>query len=305
MNTVYFSNIPADLTCKPNWVAWGVPWEELKAPFKPEALLHFQAVPAKAGAPATWGTFEAAQKCVSMGLAKGIGYEFDGSGVYGIDLDHVISDGVVTQEARRIVRQLASYTEISPSGTGLHIFVTAPGVNITRHRKKGGFIEIYSAQRYFTVTGDVCGDYRAIQARPNVLQMLHDKYLLPIPDKAPAPSIPSANVTRSSDDTLQRGLMKDHVLRACWNGERRYGDESGSDQALMNKLAYWLNADQPAMIAAFLQSPYYGQKDEAHKRKCQRVDYLPNTAKSACAVLRSTEHEDTQRRQRQARAIIR
>ena len=63
----------------------------------------------------------------------------------------------------------------------------------------------------------------------------------------------------------------------------------------MNKLAYWCNANPQAMIAAFLRSPYFASKDEAHKRKCQRADYLPNTAKAACASLRSTAREDTER----------
>jgi len=48
------------------------------------------------------------------------------------------------------------------------------------------------------------------------------------------------------------------------------------------------------MIAAFMQSPYFAQKDEVHKRKCQRVDYLPNTAKTACDGLRSTAYADMQ-----------
>jgi len=68
----------------------------------------------------------------------------------------------------------------------------------------------------------------------------------------------------------------------------------------MNKLAYWCNANPDAMLAAFLQSPYYEQKDDAHKKKCQREDYLPRTAQAACAGLRSTAREDTARwRQRQ------
>ncbi len=94
-------------------------------------------------------------------------------------------------------------------------------------------------------------------------------------------------------DYLRRGLEKDPILRACWNGERRCGDESASDQALMNKLAYWCNANPEPMMAAFLQSPYFSQKGDAHQKKCRRPDYLPNTAKTACATLRSTAHEDT------------
>jgi len=63
----------------------------------------------------------------------------------------------------------------------------------------------------------------------------------------------------------------------------------------MNKLAYWCNAAPSAMIAAFLQSPYFAQKNEAHQRKCHRADYLPNTVKAACATLHSTAQEDTAR----------
>ena len=63
----------------------------------------------------------------------------------------------------------------------------------------------------------------------------------------------------------------------------------------MNKLAYWCNADPDAMIGAFLQSPHYAQKDEAHKHKCQRSDYLPNTARKAATTVYSTAQVDYER----------
>lgn len=295
-----YNNIPKTLTEKPNWVVWGVPGEPLKAPFQPQPLLRLDAVPAKSGIPTTWGRFESAKQCVERGLALGIGYEFDGRtspasfGIYGVDLDHVIENGEITPEAMDIVKELNSYTEISPSGRGLHIFVCAEGANITRHRRQGGFVEIYSNARYFTVTGNVLGGYDHIASRSAVLQQIHDQYLLPEPPRA-ALSTALPAPTQDTIETLQRGLTKDPVLRACWHGERRSGDESASDQALMNKLAYWCNANIPAMVAAFLQSPYYTQKDEVHKRKCEREDYLPNTAAAALSTLRSTAEQDTAR----------
>jgi putative DNA primase/helicase len=290
-----YQNIPGLLRAKPNWVVWGVVGEPLKAPFTPAALLRLSTVPAKSSVPETWGSFEAAAECVRRGLARGIGYEFDGNGIYGVDLDHVISDdGAVKPEAQAIVEGLASYTEVSPSGRGLHIFVTTDNANITRHRKQGGFVEIYSNARYFTVTGNVYGGFARIEDRTDELQALHDRYLLPKPIQQSTTAI-FVDSPQSADEYLRRGLVKDAVLRSCWNGERRRGDESASDQALMNKLAYWLSADPQAMIAAFLQSPYYAQKDEAHQRKCRRADYLPKTAKAACATLRSTAREDTER----------
>ena len=309
-----YINIPEILTRKPNWVVWGVIGESLKAPFQPGSLLRLNNIPAKSGVPDTWGTFESAVKCVRLGLAAGIGYEFEQrdailrgreapnsplerSVIYGIDLDHVIENGVIKPEAKSIVEKLASYTEVSPSGHGLHIFVAADNANITRHRKQGGFVEIYSNARYFTVTGNLYGDYNRIENRPAELQRLHDQYLLPEPIKIVSPTY-SVESPQNAGSFLQRGLLKDPVLRSCWNGERRRGDESASDQALMNKLAYWCNADPQAMIAAFLQSPYYAEKDDAHKRKCQRSNYLRGTANAACASLRSTAREDTERYQR-------
>jgi putative DNA primase/helicase len=289
-----YQNIPDILRVKPNWVVWGVAGEPLKAPFNPAALLRLSTVPAKSGVPDTWGSFEAAAECVSKGLAKGIGYEFDGGGLYGVDLDHVISGGAATPEAQAIVEGLASYTEVSPSGHGLHIFVTAEGANITRHRRQGGFVEIYSNARYFTVTGNVYGGYDRINHCPAELQWIHDRYLLPEPTKEKA-FVYSVESPQDTGAFLIRGLEKDTVLNSYWNGARRMCDESASDQALMNKLAYWCNANQPAMLAAFLQSPYFTEKDDAHKQKCRRADYLPNTAKNACATLRSTAREDTER----------
>jgi len=298
-------NIPELLTKQRQWVVWGVSGRPLKAPFNPESLFKLKIVPAKSGIPETWESFDAAVRCVERGLACGIGYEFNGKGIYGVDLDHVISSGgEITPQAREIVEGLASYTEISPSGKGLHIFVIADNVNISRHRKQGGFVEIYDNARYFTVTGNVYGGYNRLNHRLAELQQLHDRYLLSEPPLAALTSqsvipVPPVESPQNADYYLQRGLDKDPVFRACWNGEHRRGDESASDQALMNKLAYWCNANPDAMIAAFLQSPYFAGKDENHKKKCERADYLPNTEKTACATLRSTAREDTERYKRE------
>jgi 3-oxoacid CoA-transferase subunit A len=44
-------------------------------------------------------------------------------------------------------------------------FVLAPGADITRHRKKDCFLEIYSEGRYFTVTGNVLDGVKNIETR--------------------------------------------------------------------------------------------------------------------------------------------
>ena len=302
-----FNNIPAMLKLHPNWVAWGIRDASPKAPFNPESLLLDRPSPAKAGVRETWGSYLAATECVMRGLAQGIGYEFDGC-VYGVDLDNVIENGTLTSQALEVVEKLSSYTEVSPSGKGLHIFVLAPDANIMRHRKKDFFLEIYKEGRYFTVTGDVYGDVNNIETRSAELQAVHDKFLLP--DTArnvvylPSQPVQSAEQERF----LNIGLERDKVFAALWAGQRRNGNESADDIALMNKLAYWCNADPDAMIRAFLSSPYHSQKDEAHKRKCQRPDYLPKTAQKACSTVYSTavaDYERWQQNRKQQRYAVR
>lgn len=291
-----YANIPGQLKQRPNWVVWGIRDEPPKAPYNPTSLLFGYPQPAKAGVMETWGTFESALQCVSTGLAKGIGYEFNGRALYGVDLDSVLNGGTLTPQAREIVNMLDSYTEVSPSGKGLHILANAYDVSISRHRRKGGFLEIYNDLRYFTITGNVYGDLRPIKPRSGELQRIHDQWLLPAPDIAQrAPAYQPDNSIGDAMELLHVGLSKDPIMRACWQGEHRRGDESSSDQAFMNKLAYWCSANQSAMIQAFLASPYHAQKDDFHKRKCQRSDYLPKTASHACASLRSTAQEDHRR----------
>lgn len=73
-----------------------------------------------------------------------------GQGLIGVDLDHCIKDSKLSDFAMEVIKQLDSYTEISPSGKGVHILLYGnPGID--NIRTKG--IEIYTAKRYFTFTG--------------------------------------------------------------------------------------------------------------------------------------------------------
>jgi hypothetical protein len=73
----------------------------------------------------------------------------------GVDLDKAIdSDGNIKAWAADIVRTLNSYTEISPSGTGLHIWVRGGLPHGGRQKRiEDGRLEVYEKARYFTVTG--------------------------------------------------------------------------------------------------------------------------------------------------------
>src|ERR1039458_7791360 len=86
--------------------------------------------------PATWLTFADAQRRARIN-GFGIGFAFaKGDQLCGIDLDNVRNPATaeLLPMAREIVRRVASYTEVSPSGRGLHIIARAKLPRDTRHK---------------------------------------------------------------------------------------------------------------------------------------------------------------------------
>ncbi|MCL4296227.1 MAG: hypothetical protein KJ077_10885 [Anaerolineae bacterium] len=122
----------------------------------------------------TWGTFEAACKAVSRHQLDGIGFVFTlAAGIIGVDLDSCIVDDQMQPWASQIVAELDSYTEVSPSGSGVHILLrgTLPPTGC-----KAGRIEVYSWGRFFTVTGQLwSGAPASIQTRQGEIWAFHQR----------------------------------------------------------------------------------------------------------------------------------
>jgi putative DNA primase/helicase len=76
----------------------------------------------------------------------------------GIDLDHCYVDGQLEGRAGTILAAARSYGEKSPSRNGLHI-LGLESVGTTKANSGPVGLEIYSAARYFTVTGDAVNTF--------------------------------------------------------------------------------------------------------------------------------------------------
>ncbi len=99
----------------------------------------------------TWSPFEKAVAAYVRGGWNGIGFVFSSGDPYtGIDLDNVRNPdtGELTEWAGKVIEAFGGYSEVSPSGKGVHIYVKAD----VPSRKRLG-IEVYSMKRFFTVTG--------------------------------------------------------------------------------------------------------------------------------------------------------
>ncbi len=305
-----FENIPESLKALDQWVCWGKPGKPPKIPYNPVT-----GYPAKAGQPETWTSFSKAAEAVKAGKYKGVGFELNNNGIVGIDLDNVVDPktGYIVPEAKNIVTDLDSYTEISQSGKGLHVLVKAD-LELTENRsklqdcnilgEKWPGIEIYNKKQYLIITGDRYGENKDIEERNAITKATVDYYFKPqdtteytdIQRNTTVGAMDTAGIpmvsTTGPADQLKIGLEKDSKLKALWNGDRPNGNESADDQGLMNKLAYWCSCNPAAMREAFLNSPHTSSKDPEHQKKLNRKDYLKRTIETAIKSCKSTAAED-------------
>src|SRR5262249_10505908 len=106
------------------WVLWKYVWAEkqknwTKVPFIAAGQVSQHA---KCNDPSTWRIFNEA--LLLAGHADGMGIVFTDS-YCGVDLDCCRNreTGAIAPWAERLVKKFDSYTEVSPSGQGLHIIV--------------------------------------------------------------------------------------------------------------------------------------------------------------------------------------
>ena len=274
--------IPEQLRNLPQWVCWGAPGKPRKMPYNPRT-----GYPAKAGQPDTWADFATAMQAVSSGRYEGVGFEFH-NGIVGVDFDHCIQDGKLDPWVATWVEILNSYTEVSPSGTGLHVICIGklPGPSVKRPEA-----EMYDSARYFTMTGNAYTPVRPVRAAQDALELLYEE-LHAKQNKTAQKASEGLSAQSGISDCMQTGLARDPVLAALYRGDRPNGNESADDMALLNKLAYWCNRDPDAMQAAFFASGHYQSKDDAHKKKAQRRDYLPRSIEKAVQNCARTAAED-------------
>jgi putative DNA primase/helicase len=149
-----------------------------------------------------------------------------------------------------LVRNFNSYTEISPSGKGLHIIIK--GKLPAKGRRKDG-IEIYDKARFFTVTGNRMADSpNTIADGGEAINSLYDKFFTPkVEDKKSIEKdIPADN---EKIQTLFRGDYQD------------YNSQSEADLALCQYLSMKFGNDADVIDKCFRESALFRPKwDEAH-----------------------------------------
>lgn len=143
-----FDTMPPELRSLSRWVT-----HRAKCPYDPSMLNSKASVTD----PNTWGSFSQAEASFRDGDYDGVGFVLAGDGVVGIDLDHVVMDGVPQSAAMELLAGIgAQFVEMSPSGTGLHAWGLWSDPFPGRRGKLDNIsVELYSRERYLTMTGHV------------------------------------------------------------------------------------------------------------------------------------------------------
>jgi len=228
--------IPQELKDLNQWVVWQYADREGKRT-KPLYDVNTGKY-ASTNKPETWTTFTDAEFASAIHTEKyhGLGFVFRHTPehpIIGIDFDNVLHDGNVDAYALAVLRALGNpYTEVSPSGNGLHAYVKCdvpPAVGrkyMDATREKFG-IEVYSTGRYFTVTGNRWGT---------------------------ATEIATINADRFEFAEFLMSRFADEKFKSLWTGTYSH-DDSAMDLALCNYLARNFSSD-PAKIDASFRLSY-------------------------------------------------
>ncbi|WP_426462635.1 phage/plasmid primase, P4 family [Staphylococcus equorum] len=265
-----YNNIPDELKQLKNWCVWKFQernGKKTKIPFNAETGEF-----AKSNDKGTWSNYETA---VNAEGVDGIGFFFEPP-YLGIDIDDIDDDLHRYQHGDKldnIVNEFneafKSYTEVSPSGNGLHIIVKG---KIPGSRRRKGNIEMYDSGRFFTMTGKRIGKYTDVtETSERVFKTIYDKYLPDNTVKYPTQNNYQQNIHNLSEIDVINEIYKskqsklfDDLMRGTY--EPYYNSHSEADMALANILAFWCAKDYTQMDSIFRQSNLYRDKwDEKRK----------------------------------------
>jgi len=256
-----FQNIPIELQKLKQWVVWR--YEDIGAKKPTKVPYQVNGQMASVTDATTWTTFEEVVRAAPN--FSGIGFVFSDGDMYSfIDLDDTEGDTSAYDRQIKIYREFDSYSEISPSGRGLHIIVkgTVPS------GRRRNYIEIYSSQRYATFTGNVYNDKPIKECQSKLTQLWEQ-----MGSGGVATNIYKGDDKEKFNDKeiieQANSASNGDKFRSLFSGDWQslYPSQSEADFAIIDIIAFYTqNRNQ---IIRIFRSSKLGSRDKA-----RRGDYL-------------------------------
>ncbi|EAF1043850.1 DNA primase [Listeria monocytogenes] len=292
-----YEQIPDELKKLKQWCAFQLVWDEergknKKIPMNANTGAYGNSVDER-----TWADFETA-------LASLEKYQFDGLGFYfkapyfGVDIDDIKDDikdylyGNTENIAGEFIQTLASYTEYSVSGTGIHII--AKGDFPEGGRRKGN-IEMYPDGRFFVMTGQVIDNYRQVNEATSAIKILHEKYIGTTENTSLTKHQNSSN-NLSETEILEKAYNSKNgpYFKTLYEGnwEAYYASQSDADLAFANMLAFWTATDYDKMDIIFRDSGLMRNKWDQKRGQNTYGQITLGKAISGCSEVYSPKQSD-------------
>lgn len=321
---VDYEGVPKSLKDRRQWVGFIQPLDKKDGKIRrnPDGSVKFKKIPvdvhtlrgASSTDATTWATFDEA--CAALGRpaevgghrepVAGIGFVFSVNEnslpvVTGIDIDHVIDpeSHTIDPAVLDLIRSFDSYTEFSPSGTGVHIYFYANFHPEWRHKITDAFgsgtaFEIYQTGRFFTVTGNAFSEKHNLVWGGDKADALVSR-LTAIADErkgrkpAPADTANHATPALSDDEIIEKAAAAKNgstfTTLFSGNWESLYGSHSEADLALCDILAFWTGADPEKIDRIFRRSTLMRDKWDSRRGA---TTYGRMTIEKALASVRDT-----------------
>lgn len=263
-------NIPQELRNYKQWICWKYQKtrenkKATKVPFSP--ITGFEI---GHNSSELFGSFEEA--CKVSHMFNGVGFFLTKEDPFSfIDLDDTNGNQEILNFQKDVYNRFDSYSEVSPSGNGLHIIVKGEvpsGVNSKQYKT-----EIYSNMRYMTMTGCI---YRNAQIKDcnQLLNVLH-KFLKPAKidnnlyySGLAAPKYKNEEIIAIATTATNSEKFNDLFFDGNW--QKYYPSQSEADFALVNILAFY--SENKAQIQELFLSSKLGQREKS--RAPYRIKYM-------------------------------
>ena len=261
--------VPALVTECPQWLLWKPIWLPAKQKW---TKVPYQANGYQASVtnPAHWCSFASARDVFAQqgeaaklgGLGFVLGHK---SRTSGVDLDRCIDQAgnIVDHTAIEIAKRFDTYTELSPSGTGLHALFIA---NVMDGKKVDRY-EVYGTGRYFTVTGNVYIDKPLAERQETVDAFI--QYL-----DANRKSKANLNVDWSiepkfDNEELYRRCAVDNKFIDLWNDrwQDHYASRSEADLALADMIALHTDSVRQVQSMFAYSGLYMNATDDKYRKR--------------------------------------
>lgn len=251
-----YSKVPQELKQLNRWVTYKLYWDKKRGKYDKKPFNAKTGGFAQSNNVDTWSDYESAVRVAH--LYDGLGFML-GDGIFGVDIDGVeLSDPVV----KEVVTTLNSYSEISPSGKGIHVI--CKGSKPQGACRKGNF-ECYEKGRFFTVTGKVISNYTILRDCTESIKPLHAKYLAR-QEKTFLTTPYNIGGEALADVQLIEKASRNERFKDLYYYGSGSGDASKDDMALINMLIFWTSGDVGQIDRIYRSSAMMREKWDRKQR---------------------------------------